>query len=549
AVITAIVSCLTQLARRRPQFTRNIIGGLVTWSKKKPAHLVAVEIRSIEKCIKLAFITLIKTNRLSPYRSELLGAFTSVGGNPAALPARSSRNGQDRQEDNRRKRTHAPESGAGRGEKKLRTSDHPIPQISSVNQNLGQTIDVSSMPLNVVTDLCIAILQNVSLETLNERFKLLPESMFQQANIFQVPTPATNPMAFSQNQPLIDHSTLSDEQKLTKVPDVDTKMLEPDHVTPIRTPLASAEERASQSLKMQPYNLAEPRPMSQDQQQGLLKMSMQRLLEADYFAHQSKHQYSVKRPHLQNTSLQQSTPRLLTWSATTKAFWALLLSKVGIMVLEPKDKTLTKLLLAAPSLNESIITKIQTIMREQTSRFVMCIATLRDLATQRPTVRSQCLTILLNLCTDPDVKTRSTAIAAVKRWKEVNPELKNDEQAQEKEKQIKEQSESISTSWPEQDVVRHTDLFFALCIKKHELLVQLFPVYNQVDQHVQRYIRQHIYNMVTSMGIDSAGLVQSVKSYTPGSETLILRILKILCDTGKKKKKKKDFYNQTFSSY
>ncbi|CAO3588470.1 unnamed protein product [Absidia cylindrospora] len=47
-VITAIINCLTQLAKRRPQFTRAVIGALVAWSKNKPVHLESTDLRNIE---------------------------------------------------------------------------------------------------------------------------------------------------------------------------------------------------------------------------------------------------------------------------------------------------------------------------------------------------------------------------------------------------------------------------------------------------------------------------------------------------------------------
>lgn len=184
----------------------------------------------------------------------------------------------------------------------------------------------------------------------------------------------------------------------------------------------------------------------------------------------------------------------------------------------PKDKTLAKVLLAAPALNNDVIEKIHSMMQQQqTNRFVMCVATLRDLATQRPPVRTRCLSILLALCTDPDVKARSTAIAAVKRWIPLHPISKQierhaidtihallaepplpviNQEEEEKEATTTGPNDSTTTNgtakeeegvatksedgepneqlappvWEEQDVVRHLDLFFAVCTKKHDLL-------------------------------------------------------------------------------
>lgn len=91
-------------------------------------------------------------------------------------------------------------------------------------------------------------------------------------------------------------------------------------------PLASTEERASQSFKMQPYNLADLQPAPEDQQLKLLAMSKQRLLAADYFTQglQSSPTNASKRAVADTSSI----PRLLTWDSTTKIFWTALISKI-----------------------------------------------------------------------------------------------------------------------------------------------------------------------------------------------------------------------------
>jgi hypothetical protein len=91
-------------------------------------------------------------------------------------------------------------------------------------------------------------------------------------------------------------------------------------------PLASTEERASQSFRMQPYNLADLQPVPEDQQFKLLAMSKQRLLAADYFTQglQSSPTNISKRA----VGATYSVPRLLTWDSTTKIFWAALISKI-----------------------------------------------------------------------------------------------------------------------------------------------------------------------------------------------------------------------------
>jgi hypothetical protein len=91
-------------------------------------------------------------------------------------------------------------------------------------------------------------------------------------------------------------------------------------------PLGSTEERANQSFRMQPYNLADLQPVPENQQFKLLAMSKQRLLAADYFTQglQSSPTNISKRA----VGATYSVPRLLTWDSTTKIFWAALISKI-----------------------------------------------------------------------------------------------------------------------------------------------------------------------------------------------------------------------------
>lgn len=160
-------------------------------------------------------------------------------------------------------------------------------------------------------------------------------------------------------------------------------------------------------------------------------------------------------------------------------------------------------------------------MREESERFVACVSTLRDLVTNRPPVRDKCLDVLLEYCINPDVRMRSTSIVAVRRWvpdhraiaarveqyavqafqkltqepppvpkseqEPKKPELPQQdgediiigedrengkehgetrsEQAEEQEEEEKEEN-----GWREVDVVRHSELLFALCAKNNELL-------------------------------------------------------------------------------
>ncbi|CAO3641558.1 unnamed protein product [Cunninghamella echinulata] len=793
SVTMAIINCLPPFVKLRPQFTRIVIGTLVSWCKKKPTYLKENDIRHIEKSIKLAFISMVKNERLSAYRSELIGAFGTIG--------------EDQGEDSsRRKRAHHPESASAlatpvnsseRADKRLRTekptlSPSSLPSNSQNTSSNTPNIDVTLLPLNVVVDLCVAILQNVTSETIEQRINMVPPTMLKEEPERSTTPPYPPPESPPQETTLASIQQQEVEvqvQKDNHIPKEESVKMEIDDntTTNVHTPLASIEERASQSLRIQPYNLADPLPLSNDERTELIKMSIQRLLDMNEPAQitpstmKNEQQRSVSHipfhtssslamkhfwigllsklmtrglsigilknillPYPSSSSLSPSLSPppssidgnikeedheeksiikdevmeeeineierrnetmadiqedkvsmlndiavngykentadskelqtlasieqqisdqwknvlidfiandfpnryelAIAWLHEERYYdmqylkstlpssinekrqhtyfdWLNKLMDRSIAQLDPKDKTLNKLLLALPTLNSTIINKLNDIMTHQPHRFVMCVATFRDLTMQRPTVRKQCLDILLELCLHEDIKRRSTAIAAVKRWvpthptlsekveihgiemlqmvlvptttkkskkittkteqqqqqqegkeekddendenekveekkedkqnisneekevKQENDQVEEEEKEEEEEEEKKEGKNSDDTDkneedkseddeiveWNEKDVIRYMDLFLALCTKKYELLEQLFFVYIQAEKQVQGWIRTHIYKVISTMNSESEVLMNLIKNYPKGCETLILRILNILC--------------------
>lgn len=105
-----------------------------------------------------------------------------------------------------------------------------------------------------------------------------------------------------------------------------------------------------------------------------------------------------------------------------------------------------------------------------------------------------------------------------------------------------------SEEWTEVDVIRHIELFLALCAKQPDLLKQyfsplfksdnddggnsLFEVYIVTSMEIQRVIRQHLSPLIKSIGMQSPKLLNIIRNFPPGGETLALRILAILTDRG-----------------
>ncbi|KAG0189235.1 hypothetical protein DFQ28_003699 [Apophysomyces sp. BC1034] len=629
-VFTAIVSCMITIAVNRPQFVQPIIGALVSWPKSPPSDASPVERRNVEKAIKVALMTMIRAESLAPQKNELINAFGFVGGNTAIFMTRQQRI-QEReqrererreQEEAKRKRvSSANENESDKRQKVAATPENPIAHF-----------DVTSLPLSSVVEICMAVFSTVSLDTVQDRLGMLPTLDNQPRNRpstqtqTSTPTPTPTPIAPPQPQPA------QAEQETTKsdMPEAKPIKTEPVTIPPPRVPLASAQERASQALKMQPYELSVPATLSSSTQFDMLKMSVQRIFDAG----------NLVQPKASGADAENAMARRqpLSWSSSTKTMWLLLVAKLitrgtgnkrykealstvdedvdmdnkgnireddtqpeelkemlldfiiddfpsrhdlalkwlheefhcdvmsrrvdpnyepqyykwflrllqrGIPKLDAKDKTLSKLLVDAPALNADVVDIIRNQMREQPERFVSCVSTLRDLVTSRLTVRDKCLSVLLDLCISPDKKTRLTSIVAVKKWvpdqDAISPKVERyaieaiqtltQEPPVKTEGEDSVMSETEQNQWSEQDVVRHAELFLFLCAKKQELLNELFAVYINASEHVQRLVRQHIYDLVKSVGMHSTKLIDSIRNFPPGGETLVIRILVILCDT------------------
>lgn len=95
--------------------------------------------------------------------------------------------------------------------------------------------------------------------------------------------------------------------------------------TRARVPLASVQERATQSLKMKPYELSAPSTLGQNEQMELMKMSVQRIFDAEY-------QLQSKQPDTATTAedTMSSTSRrpLMAWNQSARSTWLLLLAKL-----------------------------------------------------------------------------------------------------------------------------------------------------------------------------------------------------------------------------
>ncbi|KAG2226314.1 hypothetical protein INT45_005986, partial [Circinella minor] len=206
AIITAVVNCLVPIVKRRSQFRQQIIEGFVNVSKSPPSDLSPVQKRCIEKIIKIALTTLIRTESLASYRNEFISAFSSVGGNPAIFQSRQQRERErERRDEEKRSKRHLGNAFTEHIEKRTKLSHHgntppqkakntpppPQPQQQQPQQQRPSTtvppvqssfpngrsplanFDITTLPLNIVIEICLAVLQSVPEQTIREKINMV----------------------------------------------------------------------------------------------------------------------------------------------------------------------------------------------------------------------------------------------------------------------------------------------------------------------------------------------------------------------------------------
>ncbi|KAI8885169.1 hypothetical protein K501DRAFT_216297 [Backusella circina FSU 941] len=643
SIVTASISCLVVIVKRRPQYLKPVTNTMVHWTKNKPKDGSPVLIRNVTKAIRLAFVSLIRTEALAPSKQDLIQKFGLVGGNVAMFRQRTKRPHPSQQQETEN------------NEKRIKQNNNNYTPVVPNGENVLTNYDITQLPLSVIVDLCMSVLQLTPLDVMTQRLPMLPSEgvtlaatrpEFVRSSTPPYPPPHDQPKRISDSR--FRHEDDEEEQPpKKKVEDIeaeeekyiqpaiieeqtnDIEMSEPPK--DVKPALPSVEERATQSLNMKPFYevTSNTYELGEDEKKELLKMAIQRILQSESAFQTSdmtdvskkqtiQHHHSGIWLSLVAKLLTRCTPREQTeWKEALVDFiveslptrndlalewlyeeylsdqrhkranndhepsyfgWFHTFLEKCIPTLDAKDRILTKLLLEAPELNDRTVALVKENLHAVPERFVSCVSTLRSLVANRPTVRFQALEVLLDLCVNPNDKIRRTSIVAVKKWnpnqeeinekvetfstealfvlakekeipdeemsEEVVEEKKDEEEKKDKEEDIdmedkikqeddkpEEEEEDDPRSWNENDVVRHAELFFVLCTKNPSLLKELFSVYIQTTPSAQKYIRLHMINMIKSIGMKSSELVSLLRNFPPGGETLVIRILVILCES------------------
>ncbi|KAJ6581382.1 Symplekin tight junction protein C terminal-domain-containing protein [Mycena capillaripes] len=251
-------------------------------------------------------------------------------------------------------------------------------------------------------------------------------------------------------------------------------------------------------------------------------------------------------------------------------------------LLDGKDRTFSRFLLDLPAVPEDVLGLLRELCVDTNSpdRMQVGFVTLRGLVTQRPSMRSDALNVLLELTTHPDKKTRGAAINTVKIWvpnaqpmdnmvrefalqmlrklqsqvetKIAKPNGNDDtsmgngnEEGEEDENMEDGQlppeelvqtpylPERIELPAQESHVLQHVELLFALSVKVPEFLDEIFSAYSRMDITVQEAIQKLITALIRSLGSSHGKLLTLMRTCPPGAESLALRVLTIFTEHGR----------------
>jgi hypothetical protein len=96
---------------------------------------------------------------LAPSKQDLIQKFGIVGGNVAMFRQRS-------------KRPHPPPQEGENSEKRIKQSNNYTPVIPS-GENVLTNYDITHLPLNVIVDLCMSVLQLTPLDVMTQRLPMV----------------------------------------------------------------------------------------------------------------------------------------------------------------------------------------------------------------------------------------------------------------------------------------------------------------------------------------------------------------------------------------
>ncbi|CAE6446197.1 unnamed protein product [Rhizoctonia solani] len=215
--------------------------------------------------------------------------------------------------------------------------------------------------------------------------------------------------------------------------------------------------------------------------------------------------------------------------------------------MEPKDKTFARFLMELPLVSSHVLSLCRE-LAETPQQMGIGFAALREFIQLRPPVRPEATRILLDLTAHPEKVTRNAAINTVRRWvpetEPMNTEItvfakKLLKQLQEGQRPFEENEfprylpPKLELPARKAEVIQHVELMFALSVRVPAFLDEIFAAYVHMESTVQEAMQDLLAPLVRSLGPTNTKLLSLIKTFEPGAESLILRIIKILTENGR----------------
>ncbi|KPV75221.1 uncharacterized protein RHOBADRAFT_53229 [Rhodotorula graminis WP1] len=169
-LVGAVVASLATLVKSRPQYVKLVVTSLTNWTPAALAGQGAAQVKSVEKVVRISLSHLVKTSHATSFSTQIADflALQSQRMDAAALEARRAR---DDEASRKRALLASQIDDVGGGDSKRRrlnpaastASEGTTAAFRAANLNPGTaTPSIAELPLDMVVDLLVATLQNVS---------------------------------------------------------------------------------------------------------------------------------------------------------------------------------------------------------------------------------------------------------------------------------------------------------------------------------------------------------------------------------------------------
>ena len=246
------------------------------------------------------------------------------------------------------------------------------------------------------------------------------------------------------------------------------------------------------------------------------------------------------------------------------ATWLLKVVQAALPSVDPEGKSLSSFLAELPDLPEDVVDLIAELCHDK-AKIAVGFTVMRELAVSRPPSRAKAVRVLLDLSRNSDKSLRARAIITIRAWvgaagplqelvlksakdslerlKVQDPPKMEAEQAGAKpatdeEGAVEEESRDPVTDATfqlkdEMHVLQFVELPFALSIKMPSVLDDVFEAYSSMPLEVQKAVQKHIAALIRSLGPNNPKLLQILKTFPPGSDTLALSVFNIMAEKGR----------------